>query len=589
MTFDVCIMSGGAKADEWERCLRGFAAAVKEEDNGQNPITCNVFAAGTCVKQEEWDNWNKLQGAGVTLQALVQIEAGSSAQACRNSLACAGRGDCIVFMDSPFEVQEGFFIKLHERMAEDKTPAFVYRCLPGDAEQGINPATLVMQTADCGTMAVRRGAFTAVGGFDELLPLPSADIDFCWRLQATGGQIVYVPQAVAHRLVACQSGGRQRYIDEVYGALLLAYKYGTAKEKRAANQEYRAAIASPRHFEGVRRVLLRQYMKHFTQGAKIRRWRGRNQGLLRANASPLLWVKQQGRGASSLMAQVQSGPRVSVVIRTCSRPAVLRGALCSLQHQTYKNFEVVIVEDGPPTAQEMVETEFAGLQARYISTGENIGRGRAGNLGLAMAEGEYINFLDDDDYFYPDHLELLAAAANQHLEADLLLGCAMAMEIKIKSEVPFQYEVKKLYPMLFERIDPFTMSQMCQIPIQSAWFKRSLYEKAGGLDETLGGNEDWAMWMRMLAAGKRANPFGVDVRRAGSVFVQPADDVDKKARLDAYKVYNKQFFADTSAQFNVTIADMRRFYDGMIGDMRHLAALGKLEEFLENQAGRDEN
>ena len=74
----------------------------------------------------------------------------------------------------------------------------------------------------------------------------------------------------------------------------------------------------------------------------------------------------------------------------------------------------------------MVERDFAELPIRYLNDGRFHGRAANGNRGLAAARGALCNFLDDDDFFYPDHLELLAGVLCAHPEADLVLGSAMA-------------------------------------------------------------------------------------------------------------------------------------------------------------------
>ena len=98
---------------------------------------------------------------------------------------------------------------------------------------------------------------------------------------------------------------------------------------------------------------------------------------------------------------------VSIVIRTCGRPHILRGALESVRNQNYKNIEVIVAEDGENTAQNMVEKEFSDLNIRYTNTGARRGRTVVGNLALAMATGDYLNFLVDDDLLFPEHVETL--------------------------------------------------------------------------------------------------------------------------------------------------------------------------------------
>lgn len=73
--------------------------------------------------------------------------------------------------------------------------------------------------------------------------------------------------------------------------------------------------------------------------------------------------------------------------------------------------------------------------------------------------------------------------------------------------------------MVFDRIDRFTMCQNCRIPIQTVLFRRSLFERYGGLIETLEAHEDWGMWLKYLERGRRITPHAPDVRRATSLFV----------------------------------------------------------------------
>ena len=59
------------------------------------------------------------------------------------------------------------------------------------------------------------------------------------------------------------------------------------------------------------------------------------------------------------------------------RPEVLKEALISIDKQTYKNIEVVVIEDGPETAKKMIEDEFATMNIKYFATGQKKGRSNA--------------------------------------------------------------------------------------------------------------------------------------------------------------------------------------------------------------------
>src|ERR1700733_5213456 len=102
-------------------------------------------------------------------------------------------------------------------------------------------------------------------------------------------------------------------------------------------------------------------------------------------------------------------PAISLLIRTIGRKEALRDALESLRRQSFRDFEVVIVEDGPATLTVFLD-EWRDLPVRYEASGTRQGRSAAGNRALALAEGAFCIFLDEDDMFLPAHLENLYRA-----------------------------------------------------------------------------------------------------------------------------------------------------------------------------------
>ena len=96
------------------------------------------------------------------------------------------------------------------------------------------------------------------------------------------------------------------------------------------------------------------------------------------------------------------------------------------------------------------------------------------------------------------------------------------------------------------------------------------------------------MWLKYLEHGRRITPHAPDVRRATSVFVQPAGQSEARARIAAYRKSDAAFYNDPSLRFDVSLADLRRYYDDMIADLRCLEARGELHEFLEREARRGE-
>ena len=96
----------------------------------------------------------------------------------------------------------------------------------------------------------------------------------------------------------------------------------------------------------------------------------------------------------------------SVIIPTHNRAALLRKAVQSVADQTMGNWEVIIVDDGSTDNTKEVIKEFQDSKIHYYHQ-ENKERSAARNLGIEKATGLYVCFLDDDDYFLANHLEVL--------------------------------------------------------------------------------------------------------------------------------------------------------------------------------------
>ncbi|CAB4130773.1 Glyco_tranf_GTA_type domain containing protein [uncultured Caudovirales phage] len=99
--------------------------------------------------------------------------------------------------------------------------------------------------------------------------------------------------------------------------------------------------------------------------------------------------------------KIQLGPMVSVIIPTYNRPELLAKAISSAAKQSYINTEIIVVGDKCPTLNEIM-----GHNIRSVNLANNYGSGGAvpRNVGIMLAQGEYIAYLDDDNEWAPDHI-----------------------------------------------------------------------------------------------------------------------------------------------------------------------------------------
>jgi glycosyltransferase involved in cell wall biosynthesis len=113
-------------------------------------------------------------------------------------------------------------------------------------------------------------------------------------------------------------------------------------------------------------------------------------------------------------------PRVSVIIPTNNRPELLENALDSVVAQIFPDWEVIVLDDGSqsPVHQHLAERHVQRVQ--IVRHDQPRGGPAAKNSGAAMANGEIVAFLDDDDLYAPAYLERAVAVLDKYPEVQLV-------------------------------------------------------------------------------------------------------------------------------------------------------------------------
>lgn len=115
-------------------------------------------------------------------------------------------------------------------------------------------------------------------------------------------------------------------------------------------------------------------------------------------------------------------PMISVIIPMYNAERYVEKCIQSLLNQTYRDLEIIIVNDGSKDRSQEICEKYANQDKRItlINT-ENRGAGSARNTGIEIAKGEYISFIDSDDYVCPDYYERLLNML-QKTDADIAIG-----------------------------------------------------------------------------------------------------------------------------------------------------------------------
>lgn len=181
-------------------------------------------------------------------------------------------------------------------------------------------------------------------------------------------------------------------------------------------------------------------------------------------------------------------PRVSVIIPTYNRADLVQQALASVKAQTYRDFEIVVVDDGGTDGT--FEVLSADREIRVLRHAGRRGVSAARNTGIHAARGEWLAFLDSDDLWQPDKL----ARQIFWLEGQPELLICQTGETWVRRGV----RVNK--PLSHRQVGGkiFLPSlRRCMISPSAVVLHRRLISDHGGFDETLPAAEDYDLWLRL--------------------------------------------------------------------------------------------
>ena len=179
---------------------------------------------------------------------------------------------------------------------------------------------------------------------------------------------------------------------------------------------------------------------------------------------------------------------VSVIIPTYNRGWIIKEAIDSVMAQDYRDFELIIVDDG---STDNTPDILHSYRDKILVFGqENQGVSAARNRGLAAASGDLIAFLDSDDLWLPQKLKRQVDFFNSNPDAFI----CQTEEIWIRNNIRVNPKKRHKKPrgMIFE-----PSLALCLVSPSAVMIRASLFEEVGRFDETLPACEDYDLWLRM--------------------------------------------------------------------------------------------
>ncbi len=222
---------------------------------------------------------------------------------------------------------------------------------------------------------------------------------------------------------------------------------------------------------------------------------------------------------------------VSVIIPNYNHAAYVGDAIRSVIGQTYRNLEIIVVDDGSIDNSRELISKF-GSRVRAIWQG-NRGLSAARNVGIRVAKGTYVGVLDADDMYEPNYLSTLVPILDANPESQAVY-CGYQFVDHLNRPLP-QREARldqngQLYQALVE--GNFLVPE-------SMLVRRHCYEMVGPFDETLRALEDLDMWLKI------SSRFNV---------------LSSTEILTRHRVLPDSMSADTNRQFENRLAVMRKHF-----------------------------
>ncbi len=188
-------------------------------------------------------------------------------------------------------------------------------------------------------------------------------------------------------------------------------------------------------------------------------------------------------------------PVVSIILPTFNRAHTLHRAIQSVFDQTFKDFEIIVIDDASRDNTVDIVKNFDDERLVYKKLEKNIGAAAARNIGINIAKGRYIGFQDSDDEWFP---EKLIRQVSFFEKAGSHIGVVYTSIWRVQQD-------GKKYHVPEERNKGYKKGEDIQgellsenlVALPAALVRKQCFEEAGMFDESLPCWQDWELWIRI--------------------------------------------------------------------------------------------
>jgi glycosyltransferase involved in cell wall biosynthesis len=192
-------------------------------------------------------------------------------------------------------------------------------------------------------------------------------------------------------------------------------------------------------------------------------------------------------------AEVQNAPFFSIVIPTYNREKCILNTLDTVFSQTFRDYEVIVVDNCSTDQTELVLSEFISSgKIKFIKHDKNYERAKSRNTGMKAARGNFLTFLDSDDFMYPSNLHDAYDFIQSNPQTKIFYNLSETVN---EEKIRIRFQTQKYLPNAIEMISKGNFLSCIGNFIHKDIYKTIFWDE----NPELTGTEDYEFWLRVIA------------------------------------------------------------------------------------------